>query len=66
MNITAATSITTNADPTDAPTMIAVESKAPDVAGITGTQAAADMLPDDDVVCNSGQGVQVVEALEVE
>ena len=66
MNIAAATSMTKKADPTDAPTMMAVESNAPAAAGVTGRHAAAAALPDDDVVCSEGQGVQAVAALVVE
>jgi hypothetical protein len=50
MTIAAATSMTKNAEPTDAPTMMAVESKAPAAAGVTGRHAAAAELPGDDVV----------------
>ena len=66
MNIAAATSMTKNAEPTDAPTMMAVESKAPAAAGVTGRHAAAADLPGDDVVWSEGQGVHAVEALVVE
>ena len=49
MTMAAATSITTNAEPTDAPTMTAVASNAPETEGTTGKHAAADVLPEDDV-----------------
>lgn len=58
--------MTKNAEPTEAPTMIAVASKAPAATGVTGRQADADALPEDDVVCSRGQGKHAVDALDVE
>ena len=66
MTNAAATSITRNADPTDAPTMTAVASKLLCTAASTGVHAAADTLPAEDVVWRSGQGTHDVDALDVE
>jgi hypothetical protein len=64
--MTAATSMTKNAAPTDAPTIIAVASNAPEKTGNTVMQAAADTLPEEGVVCSAGHGVQDVDELVVE
>jgi hypothetical protein len=50
MTTAATTSMTKNAAPTDAPTITAVASKFPSIADATGTQAAAAVLPKDNVV----------------
>jgi|LauGreSuBDMM15SN_2_FD.fasta_scaffold537796_1 hypothetical protein len=66
MKMTAATSMTKNAAPTDDPTIIAVASNSPENPGNTGMQAAADTLPEEGVVCSAGHGMQDVDELVVE
>jgi hypothetical protein len=66
MTRTADSSMTKNAAPTEAPTMMAVASNVPAASAVTGWQAADDALPEEGVVCKEGQGVQDVDALDKE
>ena len=66
MTKAAANSMTKKAEPTDAPTTIAVVSKLLCTSATTGVHAASEVLPDEGVVCSWGQGVQEDDAFEVE